>query len=119
MSTTPGGRAVKLVYDRGANPFLWLIDASNDESIRCCVWAFESPEEAESARRATAKSIGLGAPIDVVMARTGFARHAAQGAFQHAHAVMEFLAKDIDPALRADARNFLQEMQLVGTSELP
>jgi hypothetical protein len=118
MSTMPGCRAVKLVYDRGENPFVWLVDASNDESIRCCVWAFELPEEAQSAQRATAKSIGLGAPIDEVLARTGFARHAAQGSFQHAQAVVEFLAKDIDPELRANARSFLKEMQLVGDSEL-
>ena len=117
MTTVPGCRAVKLVYDRGENPFVWLVDASNHESIRCCVWAFESPEEAECVQRATTKAIGPGAPIDEVLARTGFARHAAQGSFQHAQAVVEFLAKDIDPALRANARSFLQEMKLVGDPE--
>lgn len=118
MSTMPGCRAVKLVYDRGENPFVWLVDASTDEWIRCCVWAFDSPEEAEPARRATAKSIDLGAPIDEVLTRTGFMRHAAQGSFPHAQAVVEFLANELDPTLRANARNFLEEMRIFADSEL-
>ena len=114
-TTAPKRRAAKLVYDRGENPLVWLVDASNDESIRCCRWTFDSSEEAEFAQQVTTRAIGQGAPIDEVLKRAGFVRHAECGSFKYLKSAEEFLASDIDPGLLANARKLLVE---VGLSDL-
>ena len=111
-TATPTRCAVKLVYDRGENPLVWLVDESKDESIRCCRWAFDSSEEAEFAQQATAKALSLGATTDEVLKRAGFTRHAEIGSFTHSKNVEEFLASGIDPGLLANARKLLGEVGL-------
>jgi hypothetical protein len=106
-------RRVRLVSYASDNAVIWIVDASDRDSIVCHVLHFDSPEEAASAERTITSHIDSDRSIDELIELAGVEESSCdRDAFGDPEEIVDYFGGDADQALRGDARKMLADMAI-------